>query len=353
MQLFRGPAQFFINRISPIFKRKAIVGLVRTVFLFFFLLQSTLLSAQQDIVNKQSPGADSVSFNTTFTETAAKPNKSRVWTVGALHAGLYAGSLAVLNETWYKDYPKTSFHTFNDIGEWLQVDKTGHAWTAYQLSRVSMASWKWAGLSRNQQIWIGGLSGFTFQTVIEFLDGHSAEWGWSWGDFAANVLGSSLLIGQELGWGEQRISYKFSFHPMYYDDEMLNERSDDLFGNSFAERMLKDYNGQTYWLSGNLKSFFKNSNLPPWLNIAVGYGASGMFGGYDNIWTDPETGVVYDRSDIPRVRQWYLAPDIDFTRIKTKSKFLRSVFYCLNAFKMPAPTLVYSKGKFVVHGFYF
>jgi len=78
-----------------------------------------------------------------------------------------------------------------------------------------------------------------------------------------------------------------------------------------------------------------------------------MFGGYDNIWTDPTTGVEYNRTDIPRVRQWYLAPDIDFTRIKTNSKFMRSVFFCLNAFKLPAPALVFSKGKFTVQGFYF
>lgn len=296
------------------------------------------------------------SLDTIFTTTqpdSITPNKNRVWTVAGLHAGIYAGALVLLNEAWYKDYPKESFHVFNDGGEWLQVDKVGHAWSAYQLSRVSMASWKWAGLNRKQQIWLGGLSGAAFQTTIEFLDAHSAEWGWSWGDFAANMAGSALLIGQELGWNEQRVSFKFSFHQMKYSDPLLNDRSDELFGSSIPERMLKDYNGQTYWLSANLRSFFKQSKIPGWLNIAVGYGASGMFGGYENKWTDPETGIEYDRTDIPRVRQWYLAPDVDFTRIKTKSKFLRSVFYCLNAIKLPAPALVFSNGKFAVHGFYF
>jgi uncharacterized protein YfiM (DUF2279 family) len=292
-------------------------------------------------------------INATASDSIAPPNKKRVWTVAGLHVGLYAGTLLALNQAWYADYPKESFHTFDDSKEWLQVDKVGHAWSAYQLSRASMASWKWAGLNHKQQVWLGGLSGATFQTVIEVLDGFSAEWGWSWTDIAANFAGSGLLIGQELGWKDQRISFKFSFHQMNYSDPMLNERSDDLFGASAPERMLKDYNGQTYWLSANLKSFLPKSRLPRWLNIAVGYGATGMFGGTENIWTDEETGITYNRTDIPRHREWYLAPDVDFTRIKTSSKFLKSVFFCLNAFKLPAPALVLSNGKLVVQGIYF
>jgi hypothetical protein len=277
----------------------------------------------------------------------------RSWIVGGSHMALYGGSLAILNQAWYADYPRSEFHTFNDWDEWLQVDKVGHAWSAYQLSRASAATWRWAGLPYKKQVWLGGMSGFAFQTVIEVLDGFSEEWGWSWGDFGANLVGSGLFIGQELGWKEQRIAFKFSFHQMNYDDELLNQRSDELFGATLPQRMLKDYNGQTYWLSANLKAFMPNTKIPRWLNIAVGYGADGMFGGTENVWTDDATGIKYDRTDIPRVRQWYLAPDIDFTRIRTRSKFLRSVFFCLNAFKMPAPALLFSDGKFSFKPIYF
>lgn len=279
--------------------------------------------------------------------------KKRTLVMGGIHAGLYTGSMLLLNEAWYKDYPKDEFHTFNDIEEWLQVDKVGHTWSAYQLSRASYAGWRWTGMPDKKAVWLAGASGFGFQTVIEVLDGYSAEWGWSWGDFAANFIGSSMFISQHLAWQEERISFKFGFHKMTYDDPQLNKRTDELFGSSLPERMLKDYNGQTYWLSANLKSFFKQSKLPPWLNMAVGYGATGMFGGTENIWTDPDTNQEINRSDIPRRRQFYLAPDIDFTRIKTNKKWVRSVFYALNAFKLPAPALMLSKGKLTVHGFYF
>ncbi|MCU0373997.1 MAG: YfiM family protein [Chitinophagaceae bacterium] len=279
--------------------------------------------------------------------------KRRTWTVAGLHAGLYAGTLILLNEAWYKNYPKGKFRTFNDWPEWKQVDKVGHTWSAYQLSRLSHAGWEWAGLPHRQQIWLAGLSGFTFQTVIEILDGFSAEWGWSWGDFGANAIGSGMFIAQNLAWKEERISFKFSFHRMNYSDPMLNTRSDELYGASLQERMLKDYNGQTYWLSANLKSFFPTSKLPPWLNLAVGYGAEGMFGGTENKWINESTGQAFDRTDIARVRQWYLSPDIDFTRIKTRKAWLKTTFRLLNAFKMPAPAMVLSNGRLRFHALYF
>ena len=56
-----------------------------------------------------------------------------------------------------------------------------------------------------------------------------------------------------------------------------------LLGSSLPEQILKDYNGQTYWFSANLHSFFKKSKIPKWFNIAVGYGAEGMITGNDDI----------------------------------------------------------------------
>jgi predicted lipoprotein DUF2279 len=293
-----------------------------------------------------------ISQDSTVTNTSV--NKSRIWFVTGVHVVGYGASLIILNNTWYKNYPHTSFHTFNDNKEWLQVDKVGHGWTAYTTGRISAGMWRWAGLSQSKAAIIGGVSGAVYLTVIELLDAHSAKWGWSWGDMAANIIGSGLFVSQELLWKEQRIQYKFSFHHKEYGDPMLDQRADDLFGESWAERMLKDYNAQTYWLSANIKSFFPRSHLPAWLNISVGYGADGMFGGFQNKWIDADSAVVVDRTDIPRVRQFYLAPDIDFTKIKTNKKWLKTVLFCLNAFKCPAPTLMIdSKGKVKAYAIYF
>lgn len=288
------------------------------------------------------------------TDSIPARSKNRVYLVAGAHATAYGGALLILNNTWYKNYAHTSFHTFNDSKEWLQVDKLGHAWTAYNIGRVSARSWEWSGVSQRKSALVGGTSGMIFLTIVEFLDAHSSKWGWSWSDIGANVGGSGLFISQQLLWAEQRLQLKFSFHRKDYGDLVLNARADDLFGSSWYERMLKDYNAQTYWLSGNLKSFFHTSNLPAWLNVSIGYGGDGMFGGFENKWTDGDPAVQISRTDIPRKREFYLSPDIDFTKIQTNKRWLKTIFFCLNAFKCPAPAIMIdSKGKFKAYTIYF
>ncbi len=265
----------------------------------------------------------------------------------------YSGAMVGLYAAWYKNYPQSSFHTFNDIGEWKGIDKIGHMYSAYAESKASMELWRWTGIDRKKRIWLGGMSGAFYQTVIETLDGFSSEWGWSWGDFSANVLGSGLLVSQELAWDEQRIQFKFSFHRKTYNDPTLIQRSNKIFGSSTAERFLKDYNGQTYWLSANLKSFFPESKLPGWLNMAVGTGAEGMFGARDNIGKDANGNINFSRTDIKRYRQWYFAPDIDLTKIRTKKKGIKVALNILNIVKFPMPSLEYSNGKLRVNAITF
>jgi uncharacterized protein YfiM (DUF2279 family) len=257
----------------------------------------------------------------------------------------YSAVMVGLYSAWYADYPQSGFHTFNDWPEWKQVDKAGHFYSAYIESMGSMEMWRWTGIERKKRIWLGGMSGAVYQTVIEVLDGFSEGWGWSWGDFGANILGSAALVSQELAWNDQRIRFKFSFHKKKYDDPELNTRSDKLFGDAWTQRFLKDYNGQTYWASVNLHSFFPASGLPRWLNLSIGYGAEGMFGGTKNIGKDAAGNIIFNRPDIKRYRQWYLSPDIDFSKISTNSRALRLLFTFFNAFKFPAPAIELSNGK--------
>lgn len=206
--------------------------------------------------------------------------------------------------------------------------------------------WQWAGADRKKSVLYGTGSSLLYMLAIEYLDGRSAEWGWSWADVGANAFGAGLYAGQELSWGEQRLLLKFSSFPKRYKDD-LDTRVDDLYGASFQGRLLKDYNAQTYWASGNLKSFLPDSKLPPWLNVAIGYGAEGMFGGFENRAYDKTTGALtFDRRDIKRYRQWFLSPDVDFTKIKTRSAFLKSLFSVMNMVKFPAPALELSGGRF-------
>jgi uncharacterized protein YfiM (DUF2279 family) len=282
-----------------------------------------------------------------------KTKRTRTTWVAAANVAGYGGTMVALYRSWYLNYPRSSFHTFNDLPEWKQTDKAGHIYSAYIQSSASTDLWKWAGMNRKTRIWVGGLSGTVYQTAIEILDGFSADWGWSWGDVGANLIGSGTYIAQALAWDDQRIHLKFSFHRKNYDDLVLQRRSDQLFGNGWSERMLKDYNGQTYWASVRLAPFFTKRNLPPWLAIAVGYGTEGLFGGRENVAVDANGAIQFDRRDIARVRQWYLSPDIDWMQIKTNKKAVRVLFTFLNAFKFPAPAVSFSNGRWKVLPLYF
>jgi hypothetical protein len=280
-------------------------------------------------------------------------DKKRFKLVAIGQGGIWAGSLLVLNQAWYSDYPRSGFHLFNDIGEWQQVDKVGHAYSAYWLAQSSTSLFRWSGVDRKRAAWYGAGMGIAYESVIEILDGFSAEWGFSLGDMAANLSGSTLYAGQEIAWQEQRIQMKFSTHRVDYNAVELLKKANQLYGQSNLERFFKDYNGQTYWLSANIWSFAKKSKFPKWLNIAVGYGADGMLGGYDNIWED-ENGQMHNRSDVKRIRQFYVSPDIDLSKITIRGKTPKAL-KLLNGLKIkfPLPTLEYNTaGQLKMHAFY-
>ena len=269
-------------------------------------------------------------------------NTKKLLIVAGANAAFYTGSFIALNKAWYDDYDKTNFHLFNDNPEWNQMDKAGHVWSTYQVSRLSKEMWQWTGLGNNTSAILGGVSGMVYQSIIEIQDAYSAEWGFSWGDVGANVAGAGLFVIQELAGKDQRLSVKMSYWPAKYADDLVGRRN-QLFGNSVAERILKDYNSQTYWLSANISSYFPDAKLPAWLNIAFGYGAGGMYGGRSNTWIDKD-GIAHNYTNVRRLRKFYLSPDIDLTRIRTRSKALKKVFFILNMVKIPAPALSVATG---------
>ena len=267
-------------------------------------------------------------------------NKPRRNAVIISEASLGAITLLGLNQLWYADFERSKFHTINDNNEWLQMDKFGHVFSAYQLGKHGAQLLNWSGVSERDQLLYGSTLGFTFLTAVEVLDGYSEEWGFSWGDILANGAGTSLYIGQELLWKEQRIALKYSFHQTKY----AKQRPDKL-GENYLEQILKDYNGQTYWLSANLHSFFKDSKIPKWLNVAVGYGAEGMLTGSKDV--DNQVLITNQR-----YRQYYLSFDLNLNAIRTNSKLLKSVFNVLNMIKIPFPALEFNKNGTVFHLFY-
>jgi hypothetical protein len=300
--------------------------------------------------------------------------------------GVYtAASLTFLDLLWYRPYQTTNFHFFNDNAQWCQMDKFGHAFSAYSSARLVMQTmnWagfetspfhaglgqlssgglRWAGFSEKQSIIIGQTFGLLYLSSVEIMDGFSKEWGFSWGDEAANFVGGFAFSLQQYYWGEQRIQLKFSTHGTDFPKYRPN-----VLGSNWVEQIIKDYNGQTYWIAFNISSFLKKGNkFPNWLNLAFGYGATNMISGKNNliVYPDGNTAVdpVSNQTEIidkngqinyfNRYRKYYVSLDIDFTKIKTRSRLLKSIFSVINSFKIPFPTMEFDRYGSHFKPFYF
>lgn len=258
--------------------------------------------------------------------------KGRAIGLGAGTVALWIGSVVGLNEMWYAKEERARFHFHDDNPDWLQLDKMGHFQTSYSIGYFYTDMMRWAGFNRKTSIWAGGFMGSFYLFGIEMLDGFSAKWGFSLGDFAANTAGSLFFIGQELLWNEQRITPKFSYWPSPYAQYRPN-----LLGSNHGERVLKDYNGQTYWLSVNIYSFLKEeSRFPRWLNVAVGYAGTGMTGSRVNPTEDAQGNPL---PHFTRQRHFLFSLDVDLTKVRTEKRWLRTVFKAVSIVKFPFPAL--------------
>lgn len=284
-----------------------------------------------------------------FSEPSDSLNKRRVFSASSGIGLIWTGSIIGLSQIWYKDVNKTNFHTFNDSRNWLQMDKMGHLYTANKISKLSGELYKWGGLSNNKSAFIGAGIGFGYQFTLEMLDAYSDKWGYSWSDVGANTLGSCFYLGQQVAWKEQRILMKFSAHTTEYA-----QYRPLILGSTLPERLLKDYNGQTYWFSSSPGSFFKNSKFPKWLCFSFGYSIDEKLVGDSEVYTYLNTtSSSLDSRTFSSKRQFLFSLDLDFSQLKIKRKWLKTIVSQFNYLKVPFPTLIIMDGKLSGNWMYF
>lgn len=299
--------------------------LIRRIFFSFVIL----------LIGFQAVKAQIIPIDTVF-------KQSKFNAIIATESALYAGSLSGLWFAWYNDYSSSNFHAFNDNAEWLQIDKIGHSMTSYYFGKIGYDFMRAGGLKKSQSLIYGGGIGFVYLSTVEIMDGFSTGWGFSWGDMAANAFGTALFVSQQWAFDKQIISMKFGYHPTSYAQFRPN-----ILGENHLQRLIKDYNGQTYWLSANISSFLHDdAKFPKWINLAVGYGADGLLGGFSNPFGSQYP--VFERN-----RQFYLSLDWDLTQIPTENKWLKSLFHIFNFVKLPFPALELNDGVLKFHPLYF
>ena len=303
-----------------------------------------------------------------FLVPADSLHPGRFWTCLGAGAAIYGAVSVQLYQSWYKDYELVGFHTFNDLGEWKQMDKMGHLFTTYLESRLAYKGARWTGMRPEKARWVGVGVGTLLQTTVEVMDGFSEKWGFSWSDIGFNTLGAGVFMAQEMLWEDQRILLKVSNTAVDYPRTPIQaknsevwsspaQRARELYGVTIAETFLKDYNGMTIWASINPTSFKPDPTSgiwPKWLNVAIGYGAENLYGGFGNNWTDDaDNHFSLSREKFPPYRQFYLSLDIDVDRIRTRSSFIRTLLTAVSWIKVPAPTLEWNtQGQLRFHPVY-
>jgi hypothetical protein len=262
-------------------------------------------------------------------------NEERIRTVVLGEVAITAAATSALYFLWYKGFKHSRFHFFNDNNEWLNMDKVGHATSAYNIAAGQYDLMRWSGVDNKKASIIAGLSALGYMSIIEVLDGFSEKWGFSKGDMLANLTGSGVFVAQQMLWKQQRVQMRVSFHSSIYAKYNTAE-----FGKNWRQRLMKDYNGQTYWLSFNISSFLPTeSNFPRWMTADVGYGAEGMIGGRSN-------PSVIDGMSVPefeRYRKFYLGIGGEF---KKPGKDLIPFPLWGNILRYPSPAVEFKLNTF-------
>ena len=248
-------------------------------------------------------------------------NSTALGTTTLAYFGLY--------NLWYKNYPQTSFHFFNDIEEWNYMDKAGHIYSSYQVARKSHLFLNKKNIEN--PIEKSCFYSLFFMLGIEVLDGFSREWGFSNYDLLSNFIGAGVFYFQEKKFKRQLLKLKFSSHLSPY---AIHRPS--LLGDNISQRIFKDYNGQTYWLTFDFNNKIQDKiKVFKYLNFSLGYSIDGFVGARNNNILN-----CADCNEIKRQSQLLFSIDLDLTEIKTKNRMVQLLLNSFSVIKFPAPTII-------------
>lgn len=244
-------------------------------------------------------------------------------------------SFYLLGQIWYQDMEQTSWHWFNDGMEWRGMDKLCHIWWGYGISRILSRMIQWTGLSHQQSVVFGALGGFMLVGGIEILDGTVSGYGASYWDLLADGLGSLLSCVQI--WVSRQFRFTLKMEAWLTSYAALRP---NLLGDNEISRIIKDYNGMTFWIGYRWKDLPGFGFMPGWILLSVGYGAGGMNGAHQNV-PLPE----HFNGPIPPLERFsYIAIslDIDWEHFKFKHSWINQFLFLANHFKVPFPSYQFS-----------
>ncbi|MES2389929.1 MAG: DUF2279 domain-containing protein [Bacteroidota bacterium] len=279
------------------------------------------------------------------TREVRRTRRLRLWLFWIAVTGVVTLGMLIMNKMWYATDTARTWHWFNDNAEWLQMDKAGHFFTVFTTSRIVMHALKNLGLTPLRAAAFASMASFLSMSPVEYFDGFEPAYGASKGDIIANASGALALFLQIRIWGRVVIAPKFSF----WQSGFAPLRP-EVLGNSFAREMLKDYNGQTYWLNIPLNRLMPPAArlFPEWLNLSVGQSAENMVYGreFQNL-----------AHGFHPYRQILLSVNIGLTKTPLWKKHghrlpFRAVAYWFEVVQMPFPALEVGQNGLRLHWLY-
>lgn len=224
---------------------------------------SLLVFASAVITLSSASGQDTARISDSLPPPEYSPSLPRTLIVSGALAGGFIYGHALSTDLWWKG-ERSDFH-FDWEHDWtysLGADKLGHAYFPYAASRILAQGFEWCGYAPSTSQWMGSGVALTYQIYTEIRDGFSAEWGFSWGDMGANVIGAGLPILQREIPHLRNYTYKISYHPSAR------------FRAGSNKAIIDDYESSYHWVSFDVAGLMPeqwNISWPRWLNIAVGH----------------------------------------------------------------------------------
>ncbi len=251
-------------------------------------------------------------FNISLANDSSKVNSYRLGLVFGATAGVITIAHIQQYNSWWKG-ELTSFHFKDDLNQVLGADKFGHAYFSFLLSDLLGRSLHWAGVERSSAFIWSGVCALLFQTYVEIEDGFRPNLGFSTSDELSNFIGAFIPYAREKFQWMNFINFKISMFPS------------EKFKSGAHRFIVDDYESLYFWLSFDVSGIFKSKILKPWFidffDIAVGYGVKKI---------DWNGGGE---------REIFLAIDYNLTKLPVNIWLLRQIFYLLNYYHFPAPTL--------------
>ncbi len=190
-------------------------------------------------------------------------NYAKLSLIGGITTGALIYGYSVQNNLWWKG-DKSKFH-FTWKQDWtyaLGEDKFGHFFFPYLVSNIYSQALEWAGFDEEKSLWYSSSFALAYETFVEIRDGFSKQWGFSWGDFTADALGSAYHILQDKIQILKNFNFKMSFYPS------------DRFKQGSNKVIFDDYESTYDWLSINFHNLLPGSIrkfYPAFINLTVGH----------------------------------------------------------------------------------